>query len=35
VNRKRLLTLVDQTPIGEDVRQRIRDSIGRDFKRKR
>jgi hypothetical protein len=35
VNRKRLLTLVDETPVGEDVRQRIRDSIGRDFKRNR
>jgi hypothetical protein len=35
VTRKRLLALVDETPVGEDVRQRIRESIGRDFKRKR
>ena len=35
VTRKRLLALVDETPVGEDVRQRVRDSIGRDFKRKR
>jgi hypothetical protein len=33
LNRKRLLALVDETPVGEAVRQRIRDSIGRDFKR--
>ena len=34
VKRKLLLALVVETPVGEDVRQRIRDSIGRDFKRK-
>lgn len=35
VSRKRLLALVDETPVGEDVRRRLRDGIGRDFKRKR
>jgi len=35
VKRTRLLALVDETPAGDEVRQRLRDSIGRDFKRKR
>jgi hypothetical protein len=35
VNRTRLLALIDETPVGDDVRRRIRDSIGRDFKGKR
>ena len=35
VKRTRLLALVDETPVGDEVRQRLRDSIGRDFKRKR
>ena len=32
VSRRRLLSLVDETPVGEDVRQRLRDSIENDFR---
>jgi hypothetical protein len=31
VKRDRLLSLLEQTPVGEDVRRRIRDDIDRDF----
>jgi hypothetical protein len=34
VTRKRLLALVEETPVEENLRQRIRDNIGRDFKYK-
>lgn len=35
VTRKRLLDLLNQTPVEENVRQRIRDDIARDFRRER
>jgi hypothetical protein len=34
VTRKRLLALVEETPVEENLRQRIRDNIARDFKYK-
>lgn len=34
VSRKRLLELVDETPVGEEMRRQLRDSIARDFRRK-
>jgi hypothetical protein len=33
VDRDRLLALVDKTPVGEDVRERMRRDIARDFRR--
>jgi hypothetical protein len=35
VTRKRLLSLLDECPVSEEVRQRIREDIRRDFRRRR
>jgi hypothetical protein len=35
VSEERLLVLLDQTPVGEDVRARVRNQIGADFRARR